>query len=152
MKLEPRERKVFTAFEVDALKFILPKVKIPKAKKAKKAPAPAAKAAATLSRQASTGIVPLTRAESAKADKLFREGAISHKWQYKDDHGKWADYAKKASMEVERAYASWTVNPHIDVRSVQSGDWEYMVDFNQNTQTNIRHPNHKIREIRRVAA
>lgn len=92
----------------------------------------------------------LTRKESQSADKLYRRGTQTHKWQYVNDRGAWADYDKKASDEVELAYASWLVNPHVDVRSVLSGDWEYMVDFNQMQQQNTKHNAHKIRKIRRV--
>lgn len=37
-----------------------------------------------------------------------------------------------------------------DVRSVKSGYFEYSVDFMSWTQTNITHPNHKVRLIRRL--
>jgi hypothetical protein len=151
MKLEERVRKPFVAFEVDALQFLvkpLPKKKSSK-KTAKKDTAPAAKLARQVSQAAE---VSLSRQQSAKAEKLFRAGCLSHKWQYKNDSGKWADYDKGASEEVERAYASWLVNPHIDVRSVHSGDWDYMVDFNLLTQQNIRHQAHKVRSIQRIPA
>jgi hypothetical protein len=93
---------------------------------------------------------PLSRKQSIEADRRFREGLTTHKWQYKADSGKFLDYVSSASTEVEKAYASWTVNPHIDVRAVKSGDWEYHVDFNLMEQTNVRHPNHKKRTIQRV--
>ena len=71
---------------------------------------------------------------------MAQRGAATHKWQFLENNGKFVDYQKKASLEVEKAYASWMVNPHIDVRSVQSGDWEYMVDFNLNQQQNMYQP------------
>lgn len=150
MKIEERVRKPFVAFEVDALQFLVKKGKKRVRKsKSKKSVSPAAKLARQVSEAAE---VSLSRQQSAKAEKLFRAGCLSHKWQYKNDSGKWADYDKNASAEVERAYASWLVNPHIDVRSVHSGDWDYMVDFNLMTQQNIRHQAHKIRSIQRVVA
>lgn len=156
MKLEPRERRPFVAYEVDLLQFILPKRKVAAAKKApaaaaKKAPAALTKVPSTASVAARLAAVPaLTRKQSIEADRRFREGLSTHKWQYKNDAGKWADYDKAASEEVEKAYANWTVNPHVDVRSVHSGDWDYMIDFNLLTQTNIRHAAHKVRSIQRV--
>lgn len=144
MKLEPRERKPFVAFEVEALQFILPKVKSQNVKKSKTTPAKKIQAPKP------APAVVLTRQESAKAERLFRQGTRTHKWQYKNDSGKWADYDKAASDAVEAAYASWLVNPHIDVRSVHSGDWDYNVDFNLLTQQNIRHQAHKVRQIQRV--
>jgi hypothetical protein len=93
----------------------------------------------------------LTRQQSLTAAKLSRQGTQTHKWQFKTDAGQWADYRPDASKEVEKAYGLWRVNPHVDVRSVYSGDWHYMIDFNLNQQQNIQHPSHKIREIRRVA-
>ena len=116
----------------------------------KSTPAPIRRTASTVGHAPTADEVPLTRKQSLEADRLFREGLTTHKWQYKGDSGKFQDYFAAASTEVEKAYASWTVNPHIDVRSVKSGDWEYQVDFNQMQQTNIRHPNHKVRSIQRV--
>jgi histone H2A len=125
------------------------------AKKAKAAKATGAKkktgGATKGSAVAAPTIAGLTRQESAQADKLFQKGTVSHKWQFKNDYGTWSDYAADASREVERAYAAWVVNPHIDVRSVMSGSWNYMVDFNLMQQQNIQHQNHRVREIRRVA-
>ena len=37
-----------------------------------------------------------------------------------------------------------------DVRAVKSGEFEYMVDFMAMKQTNLVHPNHTIRDIRRI--
>jgi hypothetical protein len=36
-----------------------------------------------------------------------------------------------------------------DVRSVQSGQWSYLVDFRQMTQQNVQHEAHTTRAIRR---
>jgi hypothetical protein len=93
----------------------------------------------------------LSRELSRKASQLARDGVKTHKWQFVTDIGEWADYEKKASIEVEKVYAEWCVDPHIDVRSVRSGDWAYQVDFNLMQQTNIQHHAHKVRKIRRVA-
>ena len=92
----------------------------------------------------------LTRQQSATAQKLADKGSLTHKWQYMEDNGKWFDYAPAASVEVERMYANWMVNPHVDVRCVKSGTWEYMVDFNAMQQQNIKHENHRIRKVQRV--
>jgi hypothetical protein len=100
---------------------------------------------------AESAVTGLTRQQSQSVGQLARQGSTSHKWQFKMDSGAWADYAPAANKEVEKAYASWLVNPHVDVRSVHSGDWHYMIDFNLNQQQNIQHAAHKIRDIRRVA-
>eukprot|EP00331_Platyophrya_macrostoma_P001655 CAMPEP_0176419228 /NCGR_PEP_ID=MMETSP0127-20121128/7925_1 /TAXON_ID=938130 /ORGANISM="Platyophrya macrostoma, Strain WH" /LENGTH=170 /DNA_ID=CAMNT_0017799671 /DNA_START=105 /DNA_END=617 /DNA_ORIENTATION=- len=167
MKLEPRERKQIVAFETYASSYILPKLKPKKKASKKKVNAVAKKgkkdASSILLKAKSTSgsgasllsaptadEIPMSRQQSAKRDRLFREGIATHKWQYKNDQSRWADYDKKASDEVERAYASWLVDPHIDVRSVHSGDWDYMVDFNMMTQQNVRHHAHKVRQIQRV--
>jgi len=71
-------------------------------------------------------------------------------WQYK--HGKWLDYDTDASVQVELAYQDWLGNKSVDVRAVKSGSFQYQVDFNQMKQTNIQHPNHTMREIRRHVA
>jgi hypothetical protein len=100
-----------------------------------------------LARSAAAG---LTRQQSATAAKLAEKGSLTHKWQYLNDVNKWADYAPAASVEVEKMYANWLVNPHVDVRCVRSGDWEYMVDFNAGQQQNITHKNHRIRQVQRI--
>lgn len=37
-----------------------------------------------------------------------------------------------------------------DVRAVQSGQWQYEIDFRLMTQRNIQHENHTTRRIRRI--
>jgi hypothetical protein len=95
----------------------------------------------------------LTREQSDRAAGQAARGVASHKWQFLGDGRTYQDYDKAASAEVEKAYNSWLVSPHIDVRSVTSGPqkWEYMVDFNAMEQQNVRHADHKIRKIQRVA-
>eukprot|EP01080_Neovahlkampfia_damariscottae_P001621 gene1621-12746_t len=71
-------------------------------------------------------------------------------WQYKD--GSFQNYDLEASETVEEVYQQWLKNPgDFDVRSVQSGQFGYMVDFRKLEQMNIVHENHTIRQIRRVA-
>lgn len=73
------------------------------------------------------------------------------KWQY-DDNG-WHDYDAAASAVVEENYRQFVADPHaFDVRAVQSGSWEYCVDFKSMQQTNIAHADHKTRTVRRIAA
>eukprot|EP01084_Bolivina_argentea_P089382 161289_1 len=129
------------------------KVEKAAAKKATKKAAPKKKG---LSKQDSTTIggvtiggATLTRTQSGKVEELARAGALTHKWQYQNDAGNFQDYDVEASGAVEMAYASWVIDSHIDVRSVASGDWEYMVDFNLVQQQNVKHSAHKVRKIRR---
>jgi len=72
-------------------------------------------------------------------------------WQFKDDHGGWKSYDVTASDTVEEVYQNYLSNRgDNDVRAVHSGQWEYMVDFMAMKQTNIQHPNHTVRDLRRV--
>jgi len=87
------------------------------------------------------------------SDKTFKIAALgskfSHVWQY-DDNG-WNNYEINASDKVEEVYQDYLSNRgNTDVRAVKSGQWEYMVDFLAMKQTNLLHPNHTIRNIRRV--
>ena len=168
MKLPDRVRKAADILELSSSNWLwlLFNQKPKKRKSHKKSPGPIVKKTSSRSNKKTTTSKPkkrgkvtvrpfpavappapvLSRKQSQVAEKL----AMSHKWQYVADHGKWSDYTPAASKELERAYASWIVSPHIDVRSVKSGDWEYMVDFNLSQQTNVKHPNHKIRKIQRI--
>jgi len=70
-------------------------------------------------------------------------------WQY--FHDGWCNYDPKASEVVEATYQEYLRNPGItDVRSVESGEWNYMIDFRQMSQQNVGHEAHTIRRIRRV--
>eukprot|EP00043_Microstomoeca_roanoka_P030112 m.24732 g.24732 ORF g.24732 m.24732 type:complete len:427 (+) comp9734_c0_seq1:79-1359(+) len=75
-------------------------------------------------------------------------------WQYYVDDfvdGKatgWYNYTETAANTVEGVYSEWRVNDWLDVRCVQSGYFQYRVDFNTMTQTNLR--TGKCRRIRRV--
>jgi len=51
---------------------------------------------------------------------------------------------------VEAIYQEYLLNPMVDVRSVKSGQWHYMVDFTNNQQQNIEHHARTKRSIRRV--
>jgi len=77
------------------------------------------------------------------------ESKYDHFWQYED--GTWKDYDVEASDTVEEVYLNYLTNRgDNDVRAVHSGQWEYQVDFMAFKQTNIQHPNHTVRNIRRV--
>ncbi len=70
-------------------------------------------------------------------------------WQYYDHS--WKNYDTAASDAVEEIYLAYKDNRGgSDVRAVKSGSWEYLVDFMQMKQTNTQHPNHTVRDIRRV--
>jgi len=78
------------------------------------------------------------------------DSKYDHFWQYED--GIWKDYDVEASDTVEEVYQNYLSNRgDNDVRAVHSGQWEYQVDFMALKQTNIQHPNHTVRNIRRVA-
>eukprot|EP00730_Choanoeca_flexa_P014596 TRINITY_DN6438_c0_g1_i1.p1 TRINITY_DN6438_c0_g1~~TRINITY_DN6438_c0_g1_i1.p1 ORF type:complete len:377 (+),score=121.07 TRINITY_DN6438_c0_g1_i1:86-1216(+) len=76
-------------------------------------------------------------------------------WQYYVDDfvdGKatgWYNYTETAAATVEGVHSEWTHNSDwLDVRCVQSGYFQYRVDFNSMTQTNLS--TQKCRKIRRV--
>ena len=80
-------------------------------------------------------------------------------WQYYDNSkfttnksaDDWYDYDAQASDIVEESWLKYIVNRGLnDVRSVKSGEWEYMVDFMNWNQQNILHSDHRKREIRRL--
>jgi len=80
-------------------------------------------------------------------------------WQYFDNNKStntpsvdgWYDYDPEASDIVEDAWQKYIVHRGMnDVRSVKSGEWEYMVDFLNWTQQNIIHSAHTKRNIRRL--
>ena len=92
----------------------------------------------------------MNNADANRARQLAEEGSMTHVWQFKENNGRFVNYAPKASVLVEEAYSRWLVNPEVDVRAVRSGDWEYMVDFNNMQQQNVQHPAHTIRQVKRV--
>lgn len=69
-------------------------------------------------------------------------------WQFK--HGGWHDYDSAAAQIVEKEFLDWQQNQYLDVRSVKSGVWHYMVDFRNMKQTNIEHQAHTQRDVRRI--
>jgi hypothetical protein len=73
-------------------------------------------------------------------------------WQYRDDtKGGWCDYDPPASADVEAHFAEYSRNPgRWDIRSVDSGNFKYLVDFRQMRQTNIIHKDHTERPVRRI--
>lgn len=63
----------------------------------------------------------------------------------------WYDYDAEASDLVDDEWQRYIINRGMnDVRSVKSGQWEYLVDFVNWKQTNILHQNHTVRQIRRI--
>jgi len=114
-----------------------PKVKKPKVPKAPKAKKPKKASPSTAVAAGSTAVA--------------AEGTGKPIWQY--HHNTWQNYDQQASDLVEEQYQEWLSNNQMfDVRSVKSGNFEYNVDFRRNVQTNIQHPSHTEREIRRHVA
>jgi hypothetical protein len=79
-----------------------------------------------------------------------KEGEEEWVWQYK--HGGWHNYDEEANKMVEAIYQSWVSDPSVDIRTVKSGHWNYMIDFNTMKQTNIEHEAHTSRDLRRIKA
>ena len=62
----------------------------------------------------------------------------------------WYDYDKPASDIVEEKWQKHIKNRTLcDLRAVKRGTYEYAVDFMSWIHTNITHPNHKVRRVRR---
>jgi len=84
--------------------------------------------------------------------------ADAHTWEYYVDKpvdGKrpgWYPYDAAAVVNMERFHAQFQSNTEMGTRYVYSGTWNYEVDFTRMQQTNIDHPNHTTRQIRRVKA
>jgi len=90
----------------------------------------------------------LTRLETEMEEAKNR----SHIFQFDSKHG-WFDFDPEASQKMEAAYQEKLKNPSSNhqVHQVKSGpEWVYDIDFDNMTQTNIQHPNHRVRNIRRV--
>jgi hypothetical protein len=76
-------------------------------------------------------------------------GELVWVWQYYD--GGFHNFDASASDTVEGVYQEYLTSPYTcDVRAVQSGQWQYEIDFRLMTQTNIQHENNKKRRIRRI--
>jgi len=72
-------------------------------------------------------------------------------WQFLENDGLYYNYESGASNVVEEVYQSYVKSPGAtDVRSVKSGQWNYMVDFRAMTQQNVQHEAHTTRKIRRI--
>jgi len=87
-------------------------------------------------------------ASSSKTD-TTGSGELVWTWQYYD--GGFHNYDSAASDTVEGVYQEYLTSPYTcDVRSVQSGQWQYEIDFRLMLQTNIQHESHTKRRIRRI--
>eukprot|EP01116_Phalansterium_solitarium_P003745 TRINITY_DN14564_c0_g1_i1.p1 TRINITY_DN14564_c0_g1~~TRINITY_DN14564_c0_g1_i1.p1 ORF type:complete len:340 (-),score=76.04 TRINITY_DN14564_c0_g1_i1:295-1218(-) len=72
-------------------------------------------------------------------------------WQFRENDGRFHNYDIAASDVCEEVYQNYLGNRgDTDVRSVKSGQWNYMVDFMAFKQTNIDHHAHTVRDCRRV--
>jgi len=76
-------------------------------------------------------------------------GDLVWTWQFYD--GGFHNYDSAASDTVEGVYQEYLSSPYTcDVRAVQSGQWQYEIDFRLMVQTNIQHESHTKRRIRRI--
>lgn len=104
-------------------------------------------------------LISTTTQQKNKASKKEYKRIHPAVWQYHDTHKSisnpspdgWYNYDLEASDIVEDAWQKYVINRGLnDVRSVHSGEWEYMVDFMNWNQTNIIHTAHTRRNIRRI--
>jgi len=92
-----------------------------------------------------------TESSASKAPKKPVGLNSDYIWQYEDNGSVWRNYDTEASNTVEDVYQKYLANRgETDVRAIQSGQWEYLVDFLAMKQTNIQHANHTVRNIRRL--
>jgi len=118
------------------------KTKTPKEKTPKRAANVKAKATAP-----SRGVTKPKAAASSSATGSKED--LVWAWQYYDNG--FHNYDSAASDAVEGVYQEYLTSPYTcDVRAVQSGQWQYEIDFRLMTQTNIQHENHTKRKIRRL--
>jgi poly [ADP-ribose] polymerase 2/3/4 len=78
-------------------------------------------------------------------------------WEYWVDDGTdgkadgWYPYDAPGAAMTEQLYHEAQANPAFTTRIVDSGTWTYRVDLRTMAQTNVTHPSHTVRRIRRVA-
>eukprot|EP00760_Papus_ankaliazontas_P006491 PhM_4_TR13060/c0_g1_i1/m.44156 len=154
-KVQPKKKKI--AKKIAKPIAVKPGAKKAPRKAAAKKTTAAKKVAAPKKKLATRKVAPKTAANAnfgiptlQRGNSRTGSGAPAFKWQFYDDGNKWSDYDAVATKALEKAYVDWQKNPHIDVRSVKSGQWHYMVDFNLMQQQNIDHENHRIRKIQRI--
>jgi len=118
----------------------VPKKAAPKTTTAATSTRGVAKPKSTVPTVSSTASTPVATASS---------GDLVWVWQYYDSGFK--NYDPTASDMVEGVYQEYLRSPYTcDVRSVQSGQWQYEIDFRIMTQRNIQHESHTTRRIRRI--
>ncbi|KAL7579499.1 hypothetical protein ACA910_007876 [Epithemia clementina (nom. ined.)] len=84
-----------------------------------------------------------------------QEGFTSALWQYWVDDGVdgkdegWHDYDQEGSIQAERLFSEHAKNIDLANRWVVSGACTYELDLVNMTQTNVFHPTHTVRRIRR---
>lgn len=89
-----------------------------------------------------------------KAEAFASEHARWQYWVGDGVDGKangWYEYDESGTTLAEQLYMEFQNNPWLTERIVASGQWSYLVNLLSMTQTNIVHPNHTCRHIRRVA-
>jgi hypothetical protein len=94
--------------------------------------------------------------QTGKADKVFGDedrveeeenAELRATYEYFDGH--WKPYAEDAHGIVEAAFKDWLADKEVDSRPVKSGEFIYMINFDEWTQQNAQVPPHTVRQIRR---
>jgi len=124
-----------------------------KVKPVKKAPTTTKVAKVKVSKVATARGVPKTKSRASDSTSTTLDstssGDLVWVWQYYD--GGFHNYDPEASNTVEGVYQEYLNSPYTcDVRAVQSGQWQYEIDFRIMIQTNIQHESHTKRRIRRI--
>jgi hypothetical protein len=86
----------------------------------------------------------------AGSDTSASAGNVS--WEYEDNSG-WMSYGDSHQVAVEASYQSFLCNTHSTTACkarILTDEWAYEVDFEKMVQTNLDHPGHRFRPIRRV--
>jgi hypothetical protein len=72
-------------------------------------------------------------------------------WEYADDSG-WTSYGDSHQAVLEASYQNFLRNKPTTTPPcrIQTNAWAYEVDFEGMVQTNLGHPGHRLRPVRRV--
>jgi hypothetical protein len=78
--------------------------------------------------------------------------AANVSWEYEDNSG-WTSYGDSHQAVLEASYQIFLRNKHSTTACkvrIQTDAWAYEVDFEDMVQTNLDHPGHRFRPVRRV--
>jgi WWE domain len=69
-------------------------------------------------------------------------------WEYQDNNG-WREYGRLHQDIIESAYLAFLDDPNMNTVQIRTDLWTYELDLVAMVQTNVEHPSHNRRPIRR---